>query len=509
MYSSPITLPAGSTVVIAVEADGRISYADDDAIAFFGVAAAEEIGSLRRICAPAAAHNALLADVRNGRDAEHEVVVRTRAGRLAAARAHCTRLIDESGAPSGALLVLTCHEDQAAPRGTRRRAVGAPAATARRDADELEDVAGCLARIPPDGGGAETLIDMVLRAARSRLDMDVAWFGQAIGSRVAVRRVACERRGLDIWPVEVPPSSPTLCELMLRGVIPSVVEDVREDWRTRRTTVARTTGIGAYVGVPVFRHDGTLHGTLCCGDHEACRPVGEIDLRFVYALAELLGRHLDRADAARHAQQTQVEQAIDVLLTALAARDRYTAAHSDDVLALAVRCGEELELGDLQLAEVAHVALLHDIGKIGVPDALLGKPGPLDADEWTTMREHPVTSARLVGSVPCLLHLEGPIRAEHERWDGGGYPDGLRGEAIPLSSRIVFVCDAFHAMTSDRPYRAAMPVAAARAELATGAGTQFDPDVVTALLRVLDEFRTPTTGRTASSGVPHASNGRP
>ena len=111
------------------------------------------------------------------------------------------------------------------------------------------------------------------------------------------------------------------------------------------------------------------------------------------------------------------------------------------------------------------MALLHDIGKVGVPDAILQKPGRLSGPEWDVMREHPSIGAEIVGAIGSLSHLASSVRAEHERWDGGGYPDGLAGEAVPLASRICFVCDAWHAMTSDRPYRRALTTEQARVEI--------------------------------------------
>jgi HD-GYP domain-containing protein (c-di-GMP phosphodiesterase class II) len=133
------------------------------------------------------------------------------------------------------------------------------------------------------------------------------------------------------------------------------------------------------------------------------------------------------------------------------------------------------------------VAMLHDIGKIAVPDTILGKPGSLTEEEWQVMRSHSESGEELIRNTPGLEHLAPAIRAEHERWDGGGYPDGLAGEGIPLVSRITFVCDAYHAMTSDRPYRSALPEDEARAELEAGAGTQFCPRCATALLDILRE----------------------
>jgi HD-GYP domain-containing protein (c-di-GMP phosphodiesterase class II) len=130
-------------------------------------------------------------------------------------------------------------------------------------------------------------------------------------------------------------------------------------------------------------------------------------------------------------------------------------------------------------------SLLHDIGKIGVPDAILRKAGGLTAAEWAEMRRHPEIGERIVRSMPALTHLAPVIRAEHERWDGEGYPDGLRSVEIPAPARIVLACDAFHAITSDRPYRAALPVETALAEIERNAGTQFDPDVAAAVVGVI------------------------
>jgi putative nucleotidyltransferase with HDIG domain len=172
------------------------------------------------------------------------------------------------------------------------------------------------------------------------------------------------------------------------------------------------------------------------------------------------------------------------LATAIEARDGYTHAHSEQTVFLVEAVARELELPDEDLAEAKTAALLHDVGKIGIPDSVLHKPGPLDEDEWRIMREHPVIGERILRQVPGLERVAAAIRHEHERWDGDGYPDGISGEAIPLESRIVLVCDAYHAMTSDRPYRAKLPREQALAELRRCAGTQFDPRVVDALCAV-------------------------
>ena len=174
------------------------------------------------------------------------------------------------------------------------------------------------------------------------------------------------------------------------------------------------------------------------------------------------------------------------LIAAVEARDAYTGEHSACVVEHAVAVARHLGLDDDAVAEVEQVALLHDIGKLAVPDTILRKPGPLDEEEWAIMRTHPISSDELIRNVPGLAHLAPAIRAEHERWDGGGYPDGLAGERIPLSSRITLVCDAYHAMTSDRPYRRALPETEARAQIRAGAGSQFCPTAAAALLEILD-----------------------
>jgi diguanylate cyclase (GGDEF)-like protein len=173
------------------------------------------------------------------------------------------------------------------------------------------------------------------------------------------------------------------------------------------------------------------------------------------------------------------------LLAAVNARDSYTAMHSREVVTLARGVARCLDLDDAETSEVEHIDLLHDLGKIAVPDAILRKAGPLTDHEWLLMRQHPVVGADILASMPELAHLSPAVRGEHERWDGGGYPDGLAGEQIPIASRITLVCDAYHAMTSNRPYRRAMSARAAREEIHREAGAQFCPHASAALLDVL------------------------
>jgi diguanylate cyclase (GGDEF)-like protein len=176
---------------------------------------------------------------------------------------------------------------------------------------------------------------------------------------------------------------------------------------------------------------------------------------------------------------------IEALAAALAERDRYTGEHSASVVDLAKTVAVGLGLDEVEVGRVGHAALLHDIGKVGVPDSILHKAGPLAAEEWELMREHPLIGERILCAIPGMGGVARIVRHEHERFDGSGYPDGLAGEEIPMGSRIILACDAYHAMTSDRAYRGAMDHREAVAELASCSGTQFDPKVVTALVSYL------------------------
>ncbi len=168
------------------------------------------------------------------------------------------------------------------------------------------------------------------------------------------------------------------------------------------------------------------------------------------------------------------------------ADDQYTGDHTRDVVELTLQVADAPRVDAETRRGAEFGALLHDVGKINIPAAIINKPGPLDDDEWAIMKTHTVEGQRMLERVGGLLADVGVVvRASHERWDGGGYPDGIAGAAIPLAARIVSVCDAYNAMTTDRSYRRALPVADATAELERCAGTQFDPAVVAALVAVV------------------------
>jgi putative nucleotidyltransferase with HDIG domain len=168
------------------------------------------------------------------------------------------------------------------------------------------------------------------------------------------------------------------------------------------------------------------------------------------------------------------------------ADDSYTGAHCRDVVALAVAVAESLGVDARGRRDAEFVALLHDVGKIRIPKELINKPGALTADERSLVETHAALGEEMLARVGGLLGQVGRIvRSHHERWDGGGYPDQLAGDDIPLVARIVSCCDAFNAMTTDRPYRRALPLETAIAELESQAGAQFDPTVVAALVEIV------------------------
>jgi diguanylate cyclase (GGDEF)-like protein len=181
------------------------------------------------------------------------------------------------------------------------------------------------------------------------------------------------------------------------------------------------------------------------------------------------------------------EQAQEVLVGIMHAKQPDLHDHSTGVARLAVAVGQRLGMNAEELDELRRAAELHDVGKVAIPDAILNKPGKLDATEWEFMRQHTILGERILSAAPALRPVARIVRSSHERWDGSGYPDGLAGETIPMAARIVAVCDAYEAITSDRCYRKGRSLDEARAELLGSAGTQFDPTVVEVFVDELDQ----------------------
>jgi putative nucleotidyltransferase with HDIG domain len=185
--------------------------------------------------------------------------------------------------------------------------------------------------------------------------------------------------------------------------------------------------------------------------------------------------------------ETTYDTSLQALSSALDSRDNETNGHSFRVTAYTIRLAQEMGLNNEQLTAIMRGALLHDVGKIGVPDSILLKQGPLTSEEWERMRSHVEIGYHMLKHIPFLESALEIVRFHHERWDGTGYPHGLKGEEIPLSARIFAVCDAYDAITSDRPYRKGRSYEEALREIVAQSGRQFDPSVVDALQRIPPE----------------------
>jgi hypothetical protein len=237
------------------------------------------------------------------------------------------------------------------------------------------------------------------------------------------------------------------------------------------------TGVGLFAG-----------GKRIAAVHLGEQPGAEAERwgRLRDAILPQLATAIESAGLVEEVRKKHVET-IRALARSMEAKDYYTGGHTERVSDIAVALGKRLGYTGSELDAVEIGALLHDIGKIGIPERILHKPGPLDEEEWKVMREHPIISEYILQDIdlhPIVLQV---ARSSHERIDGQGYPDGKAGEAIPLAARIVMVADAFDALTSDRPYRSSRPIAAAMDELRAHAGAQFCPKVIEALESVFRE----------------------
>ncbi len=233
--------------------------------------------------------------------------------------------------------------------------------------------------------------------------------------------------------------------------------------------------------------EGSKGVVLHVGDYLYHRGLSERAYFHVEEDVELL---LISSPPSFHLMQAEIQDMMAIALS-VEEKDETTAGHCHRIERLALLTGERLGLSGDQLISLSYAAYLHDIGKMKVPDKILNKPGPLTDEEWEEMRRHPVYGEQMLAGKEFLADAAKLVLAHHERHDGSGYPNRLKGEAIPIEARIIAVVDSYDAMTSDRPYRLGLPQGEACWELRKNRGTQFDPRVVEAFLTVLEQSDVP------------------
>jgi len=261
---------------------------------------------------------------------------------------------------------------------------------------------------------------------------------------------------------------------------PILVSDIQENGRFEDAEEGVRYRPRSILSVPLFGQDEPL-GVLNFGGDDPAGRFGPHDERLVVTLGRQVAVALEKARLLEGLRRT-VNESIRALAGAIEAKDPYTRGHSDRVTHYSRLIAQALGLSPAEVDVVVRAAVLHDVGKIGVPSAVLNKPARLDDDEFRLIQRHPEVGTEIVREIRAMEETLAIIRHHHERIDGRGYPDGLRGGALPLGARILAVADTFDAMTSDRPYRQGLPNEVAYEEIERCAGTQFDPEVARVFL---------------------------
>jgi diguanylate cyclase (GGDEF)-like protein/putative nucleotidyltransferase with HDIG domain len=260
-----------------------------------------------------------------------------------------------------------------------------------------------------------------------------------------------------------------------------VAERVRE--RIAGEMKKKSIAVTCSIGLASYPADGVLASELIrvadTALYHAKRAGGDRILLSSKILSETLG------NGGIYAKHNDLS-AVYALVSAVETRDPYTCGHSKRVNTYAVALAQAIGLSPDAVSMLNTAALLHDIGKIGIPDKVLGKKGVLNGEDWEAIKAHPRLGANIVSNMPSLVPCVSSILHHHERWDGGGYPEGLKGEEIPLEARILAIADSFEAMTSARPYRPALSLGEVVRELRQGVGGQFDPKLVEVFIRIVE-----------------------
>lgn len=245
--------------------------------------------------------------------------------------------------------------------------------------------------------------------------------------------------------------------------------------------------VRALIIVPVT-HGAERIGWIVAVNPFAGREFGTVEASLIHSVAVNFGTHLQNAAVVAE-QEDLLLSFVRSLVSSLDAKDAYTRGHSERVARIARRIAEELELDEKDVEDIYLSGLLHDIGKIGVDDAILSKPGRLTDEEFAEIQKHPAIGYHILGGIKRLSHILPGVRSHHESFDGSGYPDGLSGYEIPMMARVLAVADSYDAMGSDRPYRSGMPLEKLEGILRDGRGTQWDAEIIDAYFRCRDDIR--------------------
>ena len=249
----------------------------------------------------------------------------------------------------------------------------------------------------------------------------------------------------------------------------------------------RSEGYRSFLGTPIITKGGLPVGIVSLLARRS-RVYSKNEKAFINGIASQIGLALDRAQLIDRIQEMHVES-VKALVKAIETRDTYTEGHSVQVADFAVQLARSMGMSEREATLIEFAGLLHDVGKIVVPENILKKTSTLSDDEWTIIKRHTIYSTKIIEPIANLRPIQNWVLYHHERWDGKGYPEGIKTNAIPLQARILSVCDTYSAMTSDRPYRKALDQDFALTELKKVSGSQLDPDIVQIFVG-LEQFST-------------------
>ncbi|MBI3913253.1 MAG: PAS domain S-box protein [Chloroflexi bacterium] len=345
-----------------------------------------------------------------------------------------------------------------------------------------------LSRALSDAADFEAMLELVPAEAVRRIHTTFACILNIEQDELVIRSTFPVRTlSRDLGKVERAPLTdlPT-CQRVLRSATPLLLQHMDASISAHERELLYLDLAHTLLAIPL-RVEERVIGILTLGEarHPAREQFTDEKISLANSIAEQTAGALRRAELYSELEHSYL-QTVLALASAVDAKDTYTHDHAERLAVMASAIGAELEMSRRDLEDLHYGAILHDIGKIGVADAILQKPARLNADEWVKMREHPGIGAQILAPVPRLAGAAKIVRHHHERWDGKGYPDHLAGENIPLGARILTVADSFSAITDARVYKKARAVEEAVAELKKHAGVQFDPRVVEIFLRLLE-----------------------